>query len=161
MIPELKYASQICYSSEQTLEFSYEMAKKYADKPGVYSKEMQNNPVAAGDVGFSASMFRYWKEEDGMAVLMGADGEVKSRYALKDCKAAIACDLAWEEDKRADYTAISFSGFSGSIEMTSISTSTSAWISSSLGSFDHSISIVPTILTALSTVKNCLFSWFK
>ena len=36
MIPELKYASQICYSSEQTLEFSFEMAKKYADNPGVY-----------------------------------------------------------------------------------------------------------------------------
>jgi O-methyltransferase len=36
MIDALKYAKQICYSSEQTLEFSYEMAKKYADKPGVY-----------------------------------------------------------------------------------------------------------------------------
>lgn len=36
MIPQLQYAKQICYSSEQTLEFSYEMAKKYADKAGVY-----------------------------------------------------------------------------------------------------------------------------
>lgn len=36
MIDALKYAKQICYSSEQTLEFSYEMAKKYADKAGVY-----------------------------------------------------------------------------------------------------------------------------
>src|ERR1041384_1638700 len=36
MISELQYAKQICYSSEQTLEFSYEMAKKYANKPGVY-----------------------------------------------------------------------------------------------------------------------------
>jgi O-methyltransferase len=35
MIP-LDYAKQICYSSEEVLMFSYETAKKYADKRGVY-----------------------------------------------------------------------------------------------------------------------------
>lgn len=32
----LDYAKQICYSSEETLMFTYEMAKKYANTPGVY-----------------------------------------------------------------------------------------------------------------------------
>jgi O-methyltransferase len=35
-IDPVKYAESICYSSKETLRFSYEMAKKYADKPGVY-----------------------------------------------------------------------------------------------------------------------------
>lgn len=32
----IDYASRICYSSSETLEFTYEQAKKYADKEGVY-----------------------------------------------------------------------------------------------------------------------------
>lgn len=32
----LTYAERIAYSSKETLHFTYEMAKKYADKPGVY-----------------------------------------------------------------------------------------------------------------------------
>lgn len=32
----LDYAKKICYSSEETLMFTYEMAKKYADSSGVY-----------------------------------------------------------------------------------------------------------------------------
>lgn len=34
--PALEYASRIAYSSREVLKFTYEMAKKYADKPGVY-----------------------------------------------------------------------------------------------------------------------------
>jgi len=32
----LEYAKQIAYSTEETLMFTYEMAKKYADSPGCY-----------------------------------------------------------------------------------------------------------------------------
>lgn len=32
----LQYAEQICYSTKETLHFTYEMAKKYAAVPGVY-----------------------------------------------------------------------------------------------------------------------------
>lgn len=32
----MDYAKRICYSTEETLNFSYDMAKKYADKSGVY-----------------------------------------------------------------------------------------------------------------------------
>lgn len=36
MITPLQYAEQICYSSKETLKFSYDMAVKYKDIPGVY-----------------------------------------------------------------------------------------------------------------------------
>lgn len=36
MVNPLEYASRIAYSSESVLMFSYEMAKKYANSPGVY-----------------------------------------------------------------------------------------------------------------------------
>lgn len=35
-IDPIRYAEQICYSSKETLRFSYDMAKKYADKSGIY-----------------------------------------------------------------------------------------------------------------------------
>lgn len=40
----LDYASQICYSSREVLQFSYEMAIRYKDKPGIYVE----TGVAAG-----------------------------------------------------------------------------------------------------------------
>lgn len=36
MHPAIKYAEQICYSSKEVLHFTYEMAVKYKDSPGVY-----------------------------------------------------------------------------------------------------------------------------
>lgn len=36
MHPAIKYAEQICYSSKEVLHFTYEMAKKYANTPGIY-----------------------------------------------------------------------------------------------------------------------------
>jgi len=36
MATPLQYAERIAYSYKETLHFSYEMAKKYADQPGVY-----------------------------------------------------------------------------------------------------------------------------
>lgn len=35
-IRALEYAKRIAYSTEETLMFTYEMAKKYADAPGIY-----------------------------------------------------------------------------------------------------------------------------
>lgn len=36
MHPALRYASQIAYSSKEVLQFTYDMAVKYRDSPGVY-----------------------------------------------------------------------------------------------------------------------------
>ena len=79
-----------------------DLKKLRLEKPNVYAKEMQNNPVAGLNVRFTKDMFRYWKIEGENYILMDRDRNVISRDSLKSCKAAISCDLAWDEDKDAD-----------------------------------------------------------
>lgn len=76
------------------------------EKPAVFAKEYQCDPTSGMNVTFSSDNFRYWKIEEGNYILLGKTGEVVSRGRLSDCKAAIACDLAWEEDKTADFSVI-------------------------------------------------------
>lgn len=77
-----------------------------ASKPEKFAKEYQNDPVSGVNRSFNKEDFRYWSVEEGNAILFGADGRIMRRYLLSDCVAAIGCDLAWEEKKRNDYTAV-------------------------------------------------------
>lgn len=79
-----------------------DLKKLRKEKPNVYAKEMQNDPVAGANVRFSKEMFRYWKIEDQNYVLYDRDGRMIGRDSLRSCRAGIACDLAWDEDKDAD-----------------------------------------------------------
>lgn len=76
------------------------------EKPNVYAKEMQNDPVAGQNVRFLKQDFRYWKIQEGDYVLMDENGEPFSRNRLDTCKAAISCDLAWKEKRDADASVI-------------------------------------------------------
>lgn len=76
------------------------------EDPESFAKERMNNPVSGERRQFHKEDFRYWKVENGQVVLTGGEGEVVGRYELKDCSAAIGCDLAWSEKKSADYTAL-------------------------------------------------------
>ena len=69
-------------------------------KPNVYAKEMQNDPVAGSNVRFRKDDFRYWERMGDSAVI----GDI--RYNLRDCRAAIACDLAWKEKRESDSSVI-------------------------------------------------------
>ncbi len=80
-------------------EYLLELEKS---KPTVFAKEYQNDPVAAGNVRFKREDFRYWKMEGGDYILLDFQGQPVSRGSLKDCRAAIACDLAWKENREAD-----------------------------------------------------------
>ena len=82
-----------------TLEYLNKMMR---EKPNVYAKELQNDPVAGVNVRFTKEMFRRWKIQDNSYVLLDRDGNRVGGDSLRNCKAAIACDLAWEEDKDAD-----------------------------------------------------------
>lgn len=77
-------------------------------KPTVFAKEYQNDPASGSNVRFDKKDFRYWRNENGRYVLFGAENEVISSGLLSDCKAAIACDLAWKEKRSgaADSTVI-------------------------------------------------------
>lgn len=76
------------------------------DKPEVFAKEYQNDPVSGVMSKFKREDFRYWRIENMHYILFGPEGEVVSKGSLMDCKAAIACDLAWEEKRESDFSVI-------------------------------------------------------
>jgi len=80
-----------------------EMEKK---KPSTFAKEYQNDPVSGLSVRFKREDFRYWREGDGRYFLLDQEGSVITSGELRDCKAAIACDLAWKEKRENDRTVI-------------------------------------------------------
>ena len=76
------------------------------DKPNVYAKEMQNNPVAGGNTRFQQDDFRYWRLEQNKALLFNKDNSLHSAYSVSDLKAAISCDLAWKQKRDSDSTVL-------------------------------------------------------
>lgn len=75
-----------------------------AEEPNVYAKELQNDPVAGSNTRFKKEDFRYWHLENGKAILEDETQSVS--YDLFECRAAIACDLAWKERRDADSTVL-------------------------------------------------------
>ena len=75
-------------------------------KPSTFAKEYQNDPVSGKEARFTRDQFRYWSIEDGQYVLFNRDGSIASKGSMRECKGAIACDLAWEEQKDKDFTVI-------------------------------------------------------
>ena len=76
------------------------------EDPSGFAKEMQGDPSSGLLEGIHREDFRYWKIEERYAVLLSSDYTVVSRWALSDCKAAIAYDLAWEEKRDSDFGVI-------------------------------------------------------
>ena len=91
------------WKDKWSVEYLENMRKQ---KPSTFAKEMQNDPASIRDTKFNRDDFRYWKIENQMAILFGFEGEILSKYNLSDCKSAIACDLAWEEKRKSDYSVI-------------------------------------------------------
>ncbi len=75
-------------------------------KPEAFAKEMQGDPSSGSLETIRREDFRYWRTEEGQAVLYGGDGEIVRRWKLTDCKAAVGIDLAWEDNKASDFAAI-------------------------------------------------------
>lgn len=76
------------------------------NKPDVFAKEIQNDPVAGSKQVFHKEDFRYWRIENDQYILFGTEGEIVSKGNLHDCKAAISCDLAWSEKKGSDFSVV-------------------------------------------------------
>ncbi len=75
-------------------------------KPSVFAKEYQNNPVYGELAKFHRDDFRYWRIEYNDYILYDAENRPVGKGALSSCRAAIACDLAWEERRKDDFTVI-------------------------------------------------------
>jgi hypothetical protein len=79
-----------------TVDVLLDMMKK---KPTMFAKEYQNDPASGSNVRFEKKDFRYWRNENGRYILFGPENEVITTGLLSDCRAAIACDLAWKEKR--------------------------------------------------------------
>lgn len=76
------------------------------DDPVGFAKEMQGDPSSGSLETIRREDFRYWEIVDGHAILYNKDRSINSRWGLKECKAGIGIDLAWEDKKASDYAAI-------------------------------------------------------
>lgn len=79
-----------------------DLAKLERDKPTVFAKEYQNDPVAGRNAKFRKEDFRQYKIEQGEYFLHNEYGETISRGRMVDCVPAISCDLAWKEKRESD-----------------------------------------------------------
>lgn len=110
---KLKYVAHIepDTSNERSLwneKWTVEQLKEIRKtKPATYAKELQNDPVAGGERRFDRKDFCYWRLLGGeFTILDSATRKPIERGSLKDCKGAIACDLAWSEKRTADRTVL-------------------------------------------------------
>jgi phage terminase large subunit-like protein len=79
-----------------------DLKRMQAEKPVVFAKEMQNDPVSGQNTRFQKDDFRYWRLNDPYYELMDPDGSITRRGLLHDCRGAMSCDLAWETKKESD-----------------------------------------------------------
>lgn len=77
-----------------------------AEDPVGFAKEMQGDPSSGSLETIRREDFRRWSIVNNEVVLYESDSTVIRRWSIKDCKAAIAVDLAWETDKASDFSAI-------------------------------------------------------
>ena len=91
------------WPSRMPIDFLNKIEK---DDPITFAKEFMGDPVSGQSSQFNASDFRRWTINVDDYILYDIDGGILSRGSLRDCKVAIGYDLAWEEGRRHDYTAI-------------------------------------------------------
>lgn len=76
------------------------------ERPGVFAKEYQNDPASGPMAVFKKEDFRIWSIENNRYILFGENSQIISKGNLCDCKAAIACDLAWDDKRENDFSVI-------------------------------------------------------
>ena len=83
-----------------------DLDKMEQKNPVSFAKEIQNDPVSGAMAKFDRRDFRRWTIENMQYVLYGSEGEVVAKGDLINCRAAIACDLAWEQKRESDFSVI-------------------------------------------------------
>lgn len=82
------------------------LSEMEAMDPAGFAKEMMGDPASGSQEAFKRDDFRRWKIENNNAILFDKDNAVIAKYSLSDCRAAISCDLAWEEKRDSDSSVI-------------------------------------------------------
>jgi hypothetical protein len=95
--PDNTYVS--LWHEKWTMYYLEQMEK---EKPDVFAKEMQNDPVSGQNQVFFKEDFRYWRRDSDKYILFDETNKIISTGSFKNCKSAIAVDLAWSERRTAD-----------------------------------------------------------
>jgi hypothetical protein len=90
-----------------TIEELNEMERR---DPMSFAKEMQGDPSSGLAGTFDRKDFREWRMLNGEYCLHDSEGQVCGKGSLRDCRWAIACDLAWEEGRTNDFS-VAMPGF--------------------------------------------------
>ena len=72
------------------------------EEPSVFAKERMNDPVSGTNQVFFKEDFRYWRRDADKWVLFDDQNKIIGMGSFKDCKSAMAVDLAWSEKRTAD-----------------------------------------------------------
>lgn len=100
---KIKYKARVDGESIWPQKWSIEdLAYMESEDPVGFAKEMMGDPSSGSMETINRNDFRYWNIVGDSVVLN--DGE--TRWSLKDCKAAIAIDLAWENKQSSDFSVI-------------------------------------------------------
>lgn len=75
-------------------------------KPSTFAKEYQNDPASASNTRFKKEYFRYYTSSGSSYHLLDQEGRTVSSGPFSSCKAAIACDLAWKENRDSDFCVV-------------------------------------------------------
>ena len=97
------YKGQILWPDKWTMEQLMEIKEH---SPTTFAKEYQNDPAQGGNAIIRKDDFRYWRQEGNGYIMSNAKGETFGYGSMKDCRAAIACDLAFSEMRNADSSVI-------------------------------------------------------
>lgn len=95
----LSAKNESLWPEKMPVEYLLELQK---NKPTVFAKEYQNDPVSGSNVRFDKKDFRYWRLEGERYLLFDEFNSVIQTGMLYDCRAAISCDLAWKEKRNSD-----------------------------------------------------------
>lgn len=94
---------QSLWEYKWTVEELNQMEK---DNPSKFAKEIQNDPSTGLLQDIHVEDFRYWYKEENQYVLLDETGRVVSRGDFYTCKAAVGCDLAWDDKRQDDFSVI-------------------------------------------------------
>lgn len=102
-VNSVTHQDQSLWPEKWTLEQLSDLEK---EDPISFAKEMQGDPSSGMAGHISKDDFRYWTIEGKKYVLKDENAQVIDSGELSTCRAAIACDLAWETKRESDSTVI-------------------------------------------------------
>lgn len=142
----LEYAAQICYSSRQVLQFSYDMAVKYKDMPGVYCEcgVAAGAQVIAMAHGAPNKTIYAFDSFQGLPLPSNRDNQMPGIRFLRDWEQKALPDPGKQALVSSGATVVSLDSFLQHLETCKIENvcAVDGWFEETVQHFDEPISIL-------------------